>query len=525
MSDDLIGSDGYGGPIDKSNQYVDLYNDSVGVDGGKQDNINQLDKYEAITYEHPDFQANIGKWRKYQDCYNAEDIYRFLHKHPRESQDMFETRLKRGYFYNYCASVVDLIVAYLFHSPIERDPGSSLEIFAEIYQNADNCGSTYSNFMQEVASKAQICGHCGVLVDAPRVEGIRSEADRKREKVRPYLTIVEATQIRDWVLDKYGNFEWVKIEIQRDADRDPFHVTETDIRYFQIWYKDRWEEWKVDDRNEIASQVAGDRHSLGQVPLVMFYNERAKNHRWFGLSMLRDIADINIAILNWSSLGDEEIAERCLNILTMEDSGDAGAAILSHHNVLNYAPGSKPPEYLVPGDTPLKLIADWIERAKDEIYRLSKLSGSTGLLGVREATSGIAYAYEFNETNQSLSKKAEGMEQGEIEVHQLIAKWIGSGWDGYVAYPREFGVDDFNLELSILADSRTNLTSETAIKSLEKKIASKMFARDSMELRTKIKQEIEAADAKAVGFVESFGSLPQGLQNPGKEDDDIVPAE
>lgn len=502
-----------------SNAYLDSQEDRDPLQA-KVDLVERLDDYSAMVYEHPDYCSYYQKWKKYEDCYEAEDIYRFLFRHPRESADMFDVRVKRGYFYNYCASVVDLIVAYLFHSPIERITDGSLQKeLDEIYSDADLCGSTYTNFMQQVAEFAQIHGHVGVLVDAPKADGISTEEDRKRAGVRPYLTLIKATQIKDWALDRYGRFSWVKIEIDRDESRSPNKPVGENVRSFLIWNRESWEEWEVDDVEESAVLVDSGSHSLDAVPLIIFHNERAKNHRWFGSSMLRDIADINIAILNWSSLGDEEIAERCLNILTMESSGIDSPEILSHHNVLEYTAGTQAPQYLVPGETPLKLIGEWIERAKDEIFRLSKLSGSTGLLGVREATSGIAYAYEFNETNQSLAKKAEGMEQGEIEVHRMIAKWMNEQWSGTVSYPREFGVDDFLQEMQILSEARSNLTSESAIKELEKKITAKMFARESMDLRSRIKKEIESAEPKGFGFAENFGTLPSDLLR-GRADDD-----
>jgi hypothetical protein len=474
--------------------------------------------YQALVYEHPDYVAWEPRWRKYEDLYEAEDIYRFVHRHPRESQDMFDVRVKRGYYYNYCASVVDLVVAYLFHAPIERLPGDAIESDVDaLYQDADFSGTSYVNFMQDVATSAQIYGHCGVLVDAPQADEIESEAVRQEQGIRPYLTVVLPTQIKDWELDRHGNFKWVKIELVGESDREFRAEAGGTLRRFVIWNRKGWEAWDVNDDDQTATMVGDGEHSLGEVPLVICYNEKAKNHRWFGSSQLRDIADINIAILNWSSLGDEEIAERCLNILTMEGGGNDSPEILGHHNILEYSTGAKPPEYLTPGDTPLKLIGEWIDRAKDEIFRLSKLSGSTGLLGVREATSGIAYAYEFNETNQSLGKKAEGMEQCEIAVHRLVSKWLRKEWDGKVAYPREFGVDDFLMEFQILGSARTNLTSETAIKEIEKRVAAKMFARHPMKLRSEIESEIENAEPKGLGLAESFGSVPATLVNPDVE--------
>jgi hypothetical protein len=234
-------------------------------------------------------------------------------------------------------------------------------------------------------------------------------------------------------------------------------------------------------------------------------------HDWFGESAVRDICDINLAILNWCSFADEEVANRCLNILTMQRDETDRPVEISHYNVIEYAEGADAPAYLTPGETPLKLIWEAVDQARNEIYRLAKLSGSTGLLGVREATSGIAYAFEFNETNQSLCKKAEFLEQAEIEVHRLVGRWLQKEFDGAITYPREFGVDDFLTELQILAEARSTLTSETAIKEVEKKVANKMFAKRKQKLRKKIEEEIDSSEAKPLGVFESFSSVPSAM--------------
>jgi hypothetical protein len=193
----------------------------------------------------------------------------------------------------------------------------------------------------------------------------------------------------------------------------------------------------------------------------------------------------------------------------MERDEVGGAAqTLSHHNVLEYGTGAKEPFYLVPGQTPLELIGKWIDRNKDELYRLAKLGGSTGLLGVREATSGIAYAYEFNETNQSLANKAASIEYAEAQIHRLFLKWLQEEFSGTIIYPREFGVDDFMLELNVMTQARTALTTSTGIQTLEKKLCSKLFHGEDAELRKKIEDEVMSNDPKGPSVVEGFHNTP-----------------
>lgn len=495
-----------------SDASLDRANDQEDIEAGGTE---PDDKVKALQYCHPDYLQFSPKWKKYLDFYESEDIYRFLHKHGRETEPCYDSRVKRGYFYNYVASVVDLFVSYLYHAPITRPvPGKG--VLSDVYKDADRRGTSYDLFIQQSATFAQVAGHTGILVDIPREPegGFANEAERKAANHRPYLTRIQAEQITDWELDEDDNFEWVKILIARPQGRDWTVTADTDTENYLIWRKDGWEEWQIQEKK--ARLVGSGENPLGVVPLVIVRNDRLLSHAWFGASAVRDIVDINGAILNWSSLGDEEIFERCLNVLAMEGDQDAVPQTLSHHNVLAFQNCNTAPYYLTPGDTPLKLIGDWIERGKDEIYRLAKLGGSTGLLGVREATSGVAYAFEFNETNQSLSKKAESLEQAERDVHKLLSMWAEEEIEAEsIRYPREFGVDDFLTELQVLLEGRTALTSKAARVELEKKVARKMFAKDPQELRQTIEEEIEAGDGAGPDIM-SLNTVPSELlSGPG----------
>lgn len=476
-----------------SNAAIDLLDDSQlqRTDPPIGDSLAQ-----ALLYVHPDYQKEALKWAKYSRLYDADDVYVFIHRHLREAQESFNKRIERSYFYNYVASVVDLYAAYIYHSPIVRTiPAGEGSLYDAFFKDCDRMGTRYESYVQDVGIFAFLHGHAGVLVDMPQAPagGYKNEQARLDADHRPYLTMIEAWQIKDWEQDKFGNFEWVKLETKEPQGRDFKTSVDDKSRYFLIWSKKNWIKYKVLD-DMVETLDSGD-NPLGEVPLVLFYNEKRKGARWMGLSAVRDIADINLAILNWCSLGDQEIAERCLNILTMEKQPGTATIELSQYNVLEFEGGTERPEYLTPGATPLELIGKWIERAKDEIYRLAKLGGSTGLLGVREATSGIAYAFEFNETNQTLVKKAENLEAAELKVLQLVARWQSAKFTGSITYPREFGVEDPIMDLEMLGQARMTLTSETAIKTLEKKVASKMFAQTNQQIRAKIDAEIDAAEA------------------------------
>jgi hypothetical protein len=502
-----------------SNAGIDQANSTESIDAIRS---RTLPTSEALSYEHPDYVSNKEKWEKYADCYLARNIYRHIHRHPREHTSSYNERVKRGYYYNYTASIVDLFIAYLFQAGITRQVETSdtslRNIFVEFEKDSNRQGTQYSLFMAIAGTYAQIYGHVGILVDLP--QGVpESEEDRKQKQHRPYLTIFQPDSIKDWELDEFGKFSWVKLQVDSPQGRKWNETVAEEMRYYVIWDKKGWEKYSLNTKSHEVARLGAGSHNLGAVPLVILKNDKSLAHEWFGESAIRDIVDINIAILNWSSFADEETANRCLNILTMEADESDKVLELSHNNILEYPAGSAhPPAYLVPGETPLKLIREQISQGRDEIYRLAKMGGSTGLLGVREATSGIAYAFEFNETNQSLARKAEFLEQAEVEIYGYVEKWLQKTANVTITYPREFGVDDFLTELSILLQARTTLTSETAIKALEKKVVSKMFCKDDQKLRATMLEEVEKGPALGMSVMENFKTMPKEIVTGKKKD-------
>lgn len=510
-----------------SNAAIDLTAEQLAsnVLVSSEDSAREVEDARALLIEHPDYLANAPKWRKYLDLYTSEDVYKFIFRHLRETDAKWKQRVERGYYFNYVESVVELFTAFLFHHPIDRSAGSLTEDFEEIYKDADKSGTSYNTFMQEVCSFTQVEGHVGILIDLPKAEDISSEEERKALGVRPFLTMIHSIQIKDWEVDEFGNFIWVKIEVFRPQDRDWKQPTVISKKNFQIWTTTGWEEWELETTGDgelgNAARITGSGvHNLGVVPLCIAKMQKAM-HPWFGKSAVKDIADINIGILNWSSLGDEEIYERCLNVLAMEAGDDGRPIELSEGNILEFPEGSSnKPYYLEPGATPLERIQAWIDHAKNEIRRLAKINLSAGLGDVRQASSGIAKAFSFVETNQSLAAKALNMEQTEIKIHKLIAKYLNEEFDGVNEYPREFGVEDLLTLYQELQAARSTLTSPTAIKTAEKKVSRKIFARESMELRDQIEEEIDAASDIVDNPAELFGMTPsRELTGSNSEED------
>src|SRR5690606_20506757 len=139
--------------------------------------------------------------------------------------------------------------------------------------------------------------------------GVDSRSVQKMVNPRPYLVPVAASEIINWSirrsLDGSLEFDWLVHRYAYYESPDP-HSPHRLTVYYKIWYKDRWELWKVElstastsggfgsPELEAASPVqdGGGPNPLGMVPYVPFYAEFVRP--MVGKSPLEEAADLNI---------------------------------------------------------------------------------------------------------------------------------------------------------------------------------------------------------------------------------------
>src|SRR5207237_6694439 len=89
--------------------------------------------------------------------------------------------------------------------------------------------------------------------------------------------------------------------------------------------------------------------------------------------------------------------------------------------------------------------------------------------------SGVAQAFEFNETNRTLAERADEIEVCENLIHKFWHAWLGLEWEGTVDYPDDFSVESLADELDIVLKAKQQVRSPTFKRDLEKKLTRKMM--------------------------------------------------
>lgn len=408
-----------------------------------------------------------------------------LFKHPKERTEDFNRRVDRSYYYNYCSPVIDIYVSHLFSTPIESNFGGIEDILKRKENNIDKMSSNLTEFRKNLSELSQIYGHCFVLVDTPKDQGEITLADRIEKDSFPYLCLLSPQQVLNWSLDAYGSPNWVIVAEQGNDDS----LGESNVQY-KLWTKEKWVLY-----NSSYEMIEEKDHGLGEVPIVCIYNKKSKKQRSFlGISQLADIGYIARDIYNLSSQLNQVIEDQTFAILTLQGkASDFSAAEVGTNKALIYPNDTNTPQYISPQPANAEIIMRQIDQQIEKIYQIAKLEPGNGSYKGGQATekSGVAKAWDFQQTNSSLVQKASNLEDAEIKIWSLFAKWEGKDWDGSVEYPKEFNVKSLNEDIeNALNLNKLNLGEEFN-KRVKKEIVKKKYPRMSKDDLQEIEDEID----------------------------------
>jgi len=373
-----------------------------------------------------------------------------LFKHPKERIDEYNARLEMSYYYNFCAPIIDIYTNHLFKQPIIEDYKSIQRIVDEQRNNVDRKGGSIVEFRKEIAELAQIYGHVFVVVDMPKVETpIISLKNKIDVKAFPYFIIYSPQDVINWAVDEFGKPYWVLLKEVKDSNIDPFNYAREkalDINY-RLWTKTEWKLYNKD-----YEEIDNGTHNVGEVPLVVYFDKQSKKYRNFlGISALADISFICRDVYNSCSELKQILRDQTFAFLAIQgDATEYDELSVGTRKGLLYPPDRNQPQYISPPSDNSEAYFKHIDRQVSKIYQLAKLEGGSAEFSGQTAVeqSGVAKAWDFNETNSSLSKKASNLQDGELKVWEMFARWEGKKeFDGNVSYPTEFSTQSVNEDL------------------------------------------------------------------------------
>jgi hypothetical protein len=451
-----------------------------------------LTKQELET-EHPIYTKYKDEWKFFVDSYFGGLQYRqggYLLKHPFESIANFERREATAYFYNLCQPIVDIYSSYLFKGnniTREFDGLEDDKLFQNFLKDANFEGKSLDQFMREANKWASVYGIIYVFMDKPSVTGL-TRAVEIEEDLRPYSYFITPENLINWEYELLENGRTVFSKI---VIRDWVSKKITDYR---VWTRDSWSIYRVDkDKEGEPVLVRSGDHSLGEIPIVPVINQEGRKN--VGLSDINDIADINKNVYYLCSDAKEIIENTAFPMLAVPDKDlgqDSQDKPVGSGQLLGFNKENGEPYWLEAPHSSLAEVREWIKQDIEQIRQIARLGGVMGTEVADQTKSGIAIELETQQLQAVLNEKADNMEEGEIKIFKLWAKWQGLEFTGKITYPEDFSVKDAVNDIDNMLKARMlQISSPTYNKEVQKEAVTLTLDKIDDEKKAEIFTEIE----------------------------------
>lgn len=362
---------------------------------------------------------------------------------PFDREAWYEKRKALSFYRNYMKGIINSLVDPVFNAPIIRT--TDIQITEEFINNVDNCGTNLTRFAKEAVLQSRLHGVTFIVMDNfSDIPVVESDAIKLRRF--PYAYIQPAYTVKSYDNDDFGNIKSITFYGEDRVvgkQKQTSDITWTDVSSIITYY--------VDDK---PVDVIVKNHNLKTLPVISLYSvlidKVMVDSPWY------DVAKLQLALFNKDSeLRDQERAQ-AFSIFYIQTSqkaanlgiGPHGAIILPVDNNISITPG-----FASPDSGLLDILQKGIEGF---ITTILESSQKYGVVGVKQATSGIAESYKFFSTNQELKTTANLGEEFERKLINLFDLYIKKNSNfktvytqNYDTYYSKLTIDDYIKLLSL----------------------------------------------------------------------------
>lgn len=431
---------------------------------------------EELEEKHELYQEYIDDWKLYDLVFRSGKplIDYAIYQHPRESNKNYEARIRDGYVFNFGKTIIDIFHFYLTEKEVMRDlSGLADDPQWEMFlKDADLNGTNYNVLLNEAQKFASVSGSIGILVNKPGI-GAKTVKEEVSNGIYPYYALYSLPNIYDWKFIKNPETHRKELSYLKLYEGDDLYT---------IWYKDRWEQWKIPDKGGKPELVDEDPNMLGEIPFLWMTNVKDLLHPQIGVSDLVDVARIVTSMTQNLSCGEETIKLAGFPIMRIpmvrEGQADDDEFAIGPRAVSQFDPSMKDSKAdWMPTEIfePIRAMLEWIERKSDEIYRIAHLSGIHGQRksDTSGVASGLALRYEFSQLNSVLLAKSVNQTEAELTALKFWLKWQSNEnlfEKMEIKRSQAFSIDEMSVELDNAITSMNRVMSKTFRERVQEKI-------------------------------------------------------
>lgn len=253
-----------------------------------------------IDYITPTLQNKLKYYAKIDDLIGGavkikESGSKYLPEEDSETPESYTSRLQKATYFDFFNQTIDGLTGLIFKNPISYgdDIPSQLQ---PIIENADALGNHMDVIIDNFFTGALQKGVSFCLIDAPKVEGVKTRADEQKLGVRPYLTIIKAENVTSWKTEVVNGqllLSQVKIrEFVEVEDSENPYATKT-VEQYRVLYRGGYQVFRKQEKSNEPLLVDEGTTNLDFIPLVCL---NLGNEEFFsGMPPFMDLGELNIA--------------------------------------------------------------------------------------------------------------------------------------------------------------------------------------------------------------------------------------
>ena len=419
----------------------------------------------AIQAAHDFYNLSFEGGADYKNGLDAHGSPVFI-PHEQESAVGTTRRKRLAVFRNYCKPIVEKYNALVFTSPIKRDSENTL--FSDWSKNVDRKGTSFHDFMTDVALKMQKFGVMYVHVDSTKTAEQRTLGQRRDSQL--YLIKVPPQSLVNWI-EEDGILTEVIIGY---ANRKYVYYT---AEFTQVFYCDR-----TDTIVNVEEVIP---NSVQKLPIIKFC--LPDNN-----SQISDVAELNKMVFNLDSLLMEELFKNTFTqfFIAGVQPDDMGSVSLQGRKFITI---KKPNVDITPVSADAAQ-ADSIRTTIDgytkEMYRCAGLYQPDVL---QNTESGRALKLRMNDVQQIAARIADNFETAENKLIEYWATAMNQSVEN-TDYPEDFQTEDLITELGMTLDILDSALPNTIKRLSTEQLSSNLFPKMSDLDKKELLIELESSE-------------------------------
>jgi len=436
-----------------------------------------------------------------------------LVKRPSEDAALFRDKLINVAALPICKAIVDEVIDVVFEDDPTRHPAfltktgmpivDAPDWWEAFCDDADLNGNSLTSCMETIGTMAGIEGWCWVFVDLP---------ENPSPNNRPYISYCPAENIIDWTIyTEYGRdyFEYMKVIEYQD-----FECT-----IFKVWYAgdannptycERYivRENHMANLDEPIEPESTWTLPMGiPIPVVQVQTRQDQRRSDLGVSDLTEALDVQRELLKLE-------AEAYDSVRFSKPIIRAAAGIRVPAGGGGIIRGDK--DQVEVFQIPTQDIAQIRAQQDALIERLDGFSGRGSLRTTRMQTqSGISIIEERRSLHRKAAQRARQLEAAELEIFDLVCRWMNTFWAGDVNYNTDYEDKDLQFRMALLQTAATLSGDNAIVKQIIDQEVIKMIAPadQQAEFLAKIGVYDLAAPDNTTDYVQDSLVTQTNLQN------------